>query len=52
MPEAEKKGLIAKLRELPASAITHLTNELTVKAVLALPSALPLIQKYLAEMFR
>ncbi|HEM8877703.1 TPA: hypothetical protein U2R13_001102 [Providencia stuartii] len=51
MPEAEKTGLIAKLRELPASAITHLTNELTVKAVLALPSALPLIQKYLAEMF-
>ncbi|MEI9532970.1 MULTISPECIES: YjcQ family protein [Morganellaceae] len=52
MPEAEKMGLIAKLRELPASAIIHLTNELTVKAVLALPSALPLIQKYLAEMFR
>lgn len=52
IPEDEKKGLIAKLRELPASAITHLTNELTVKAVLALPSALPLIQKYLAEMFR
>ena len=50
--EAEKEGLIAKLRELPASTIIHLTNELTVKAVLALPSALPLIQKYLAEMFR
>ncbi|WP_274369838.1 hypothetical protein [Morganella morganii] len=47
IPEAEKKGLLAKLRELPSSAITHLTNELVVKAALALPGALPLIQTYL-----
>ncbi|MBT0452135.1 hypothetical protein ISO73_17965 [Morganella morganii subsp. morganii] len=47
IPEAEKKGLLAKLRELPASAITHLTNELVVKAALALPGALSLIQTYL-----
>lgn len=47
LPESERKGLISKLRELPVSAITHLTNELTLKAVLAAPAALPIIQKFL-----
>ena len=47
IPEEEKRGILSKLQELPASAITHLTNELTVKAALALPGALQLIQKYL-----
>ncbi|CNJ18823.1 Uncharacterised protein [Yersinia aldovae] len=47
IPEDQKKGLISKLRELPANAITHLTNELVVKGAMSLPVALPLIQKYL-----
>lgn len=50
IPEAEKKGLLAKLRELPSSTITHLTNELTLKAVLALPGTLPIIQTYLQNL--
>ncbi|EMH1211934.1 hypothetical protein [Morganella morganii] len=50
IPEAERKGLLAKLRELPSSTITHLTNELTLKAVLALPGALPIIQTYLQNL--
>ncbi|HHZ8505052.1 TPA: hypothetical protein ACWL6U_002552 [Morganella morganii] len=50
IPEAERKGLLAKLRELPSSTITHLTNELTLKAVLALPGALPIIQMYLQNL--
>lgn len=50
IPEEEKRGILSKLRELPASAITHLTNELTVKAALALPGALQLIQKYLQNL--
>ncbi|EMJ7518903.1 hypothetical protein RGL88_000385 [Providencia rettgeri] len=51
IPEAEKTGLKAKLRELPASVLTQLMNELSLKAVLSLPSALPLIQKYLQTLF-
>ncbi|MDF2407528.1 hypothetical protein [Morganella morganii] len=50
IPVEEKHGILSKLRELPASAITHLTNELTVKAALALPGALQLIQKYLQNL--
>lgn len=50
IPAEEKHGILSKLRELPASAITHLTNELTVKAALALPGALQLIQKYLQNL--
>ncbi|MCW2477765.1 hypothetical protein [Candidatus Symbiopectobacterium sp. NZEC135] len=45
--EPEKAGIVSKLRQLPADAITHLTNELVVKGALSLPAALPLIQKYL-----
>lgn len=51
IPEAEKTGLKAKLRELPASVLTQLMNDLSLKAVLSLPSALPLIQKYLQTLF-
>ena len=50
IPAEEKHGILSKLRELPASTITHLTNELTVKAALALPGALQLIQKYLQNL--
>ncbi|HCM61237.1 MAG TPA: hypothetical protein DIT05_01645 [Morganella sp. (in: Bacteria)] len=50
IPEEEKSGILAKLRSLPVSAITHLTNELTVKAALALPGAIPLIQTYLQNL--
>ncbi|HHR6335746.1 TPA: hypothetical protein ACS735_003613 [Providencia alcalifaciens] len=51
IPEAEKTGLKAKLRELPASVLTQLMNDLSLKAVLSLPNALPLIQKYLQTLF-
>lgn len=51
IPEAEKTGLKAKLRELPASVLTQLMSDLSLKAVLSLPNALPLIQKYLQTLF-
>lgn len=44
MPEDQKKGLISKLRELPADAIKHLTLQLLTQGVLNLPNALRLIQ--------
>ncbi|WP_417878594.1 hypothetical protein [Vibrio sp.] len=47
VPDEEKSTLISKLRELPADAIKHLTNELLTKAVLAAPAAIPVIQKFL-----
>lgn len=47
LPEQEKASVVSKLRELPASAIAHLTNELISKAVLAAPAALPIIQRFL-----
>jgi len=47
LPESEKVSVASKLRELPASAITHLTNELISKAIAAAPAALPIIQKFL-----
>lgn len=42
--EDQKKGLIAKLRELPGDAIKHLTLQLLTQGVLNLPNALRLIQ--------
>lgn len=47
VPEEQRMGLISRLRELPADAIKHLTNELLTKAVVAAPAALPIIQKFL-----
>lgn len=44
MPEEQKKGLISKLRELPADAIKHLTLQLLSQGVQNLPRALQLIQ--------
>ncbi|WP_414236306.1 hypothetical protein [Enterobacter chuandaensis] len=44
MPEDQKKGLISKLRELPADAIKHLTLQLLSQGVQNLPRALQLIQ--------
>lgn len=44
MPEDQKKGLISKLRELPADAIKHLTLQLLTQGALNLPNALRLIQ--------
>jgi hypothetical protein len=34
IPEEQRKGLISKLRELPADAIKHLTLQLLTPAVL------------------
>lgn len=47
LPEPDRASIVSKLRELPADAIKHLTNELLTKAVVAAPSALPIIQKFL-----
>ncbi|WP_395490723.1 hypothetical protein ACG1VR_08765 [Cedecea davisae] len=47
LTEQEQASVASKLRGLPASAITHLTNELISKAVSAAPAALPIIQKFL-----
>ena len=47
LPEPEKAGIVSKLRQLPSTAIEHLTKELVVKGALSLPAALPLIQKFL-----
>lgn len=47
LPESEKASVVSKLRELPASAITHLMNELISKAIGAAPAALQIIQRYL-----
>ncbi len=44
MPEDQKKGLISKLRELPADSIKHLTLQLLSQGVQNLPRALQLIQ--------
>lgn len=44
IPEDQKKGLISKLRELPADAIKHLTLQLLTQGVQNLPRALQLIQ--------
>ncbi|MCS3405421.1 hypothetical protein NYE92_22355 [Pantoea sp. B566] len=44
MPEDQKKGLISKLRELPADSIKHLTLQLISQGVQNLPRALQLIQ--------
>jgi len=44
VPEDQKKGLISKLRELPADSIKHLTLQLLSLGVQNLPRALQLIQ--------
>ena len=44
VPEDQKKGLISKLRELPADSIKHLTLQLLSQGVQNLPRALQLIQ--------
>lgn len=44
LPEEQKKGLIAKLHELPADAIKHLTLQLLTKAALNPQAALHIIQ--------
>lgn len=49
MPEDQRKGLISKLRELPADAIKHLTLQLLTQGVLNLPNAIQLIQKALQK---
>ncbi|EIC83976.1 hypothetical protein [Serratia sp. M24T3] len=47
LPPEEQKGLISKLRDLPADAIKYLTSQLLVKGVLNLPAAIPIIEKFL-----
>lgn len=47
IPEDQKRGLKAALRELPSDTIKHLMNELVSKALVAAPAALPIIQKFL-----
>ncbi|MEL4885724.1 hypothetical protein N6P31_01340 [Pectobacterium betavasculorum] len=49
IPADQKKGLISKLRELPADAIKHLTLQLLTQGVLQLPNAVQLIQKFLQK---
>ncbi|WP_368750136.1 hypothetical protein [Klebsiella aerogenes] len=44
LPEEQKKGLIAKLRELPSDAIRHLTLQLLTKAALNPQATLHIIQ--------
>jgi len=48
IPEDQRQGLKAALRELPADTIKHLMNELVSKALGAAPAALPIIQKFLS----
>lgn len=47
IPADQKKGLISKLRELPADAIKHLILQLLTQGVQNLPVALQLIEKAL-----
>lgn len=49
IPEPERAGIVAKLRQLPSDAIGHLTNELLSKAVSAAPAALQIVYKYLSD---
>lgn len=44
----KKKGLLAKMKELPADSIKHLTLQLLTQGVLNLPHAIQLIQKALS----
>ena len=44
LPEPEKSSIVSRLRELPADAIKHLTNELITKALVATPAVIQLIQ--------
>jgi hypothetical protein len=47
IPEEQKKGLISKLRELPADAIKHLTLQLLTPAVLHPQAVIQSIEKFL-----
>ncbi|KGT86144.1 hypothetical protein NG99_26650 [Erwinia typographi] len=47
LPPEKKKGLLDKLKELPADSIKHLTLQLLTQGVLNLPHAVQLIQKAL-----
>ena len=47
LPDDQKKGMIAKLRELPADAIKHLILQLLTQGVLKAPAALPIIERFL-----
>lgn len=47
LPEPDRASIVSKLRDLPADAIKHLTNELLTKAIVAAPAALQIIQKHL-----
>lgn len=47
IPEEQRKGLISKLRELPADAIKHLTLQLLTPAVLHPQAVIQSIEKFL-----
>lgn len=47
LPDDKKSGLIAKLRELPADAIKHLTLQLLTPAVLNPQAVIQSIEKFL-----
>lgn len=49
IPEEQQKGLIAKLRDLPADALKHLTLQLLTQGILNLPHALQIIQTALRK---
>jgi hypothetical protein len=46
IPEEQRKGLISKLRELPADAIKHLTLQLLTPAVLHPQAVIQSIEKF------
>ncbi|EPK9928391.1 hypothetical protein P6S80_003602 [Klebsiella pneumoniae] len=50
IPEEQRKGLISKLRELPADAIKHLTLQLLTPAVLHPQAVIQSIEKFLQTM--
>lgn len=50
IPEEQRKGLISKLRELPADAIKHLTLQLLTPAVLHPQAVIQSIEKFLQSM--
>ncbi|MEB7619117.1 hypothetical protein [Klebsiella aerogenes] len=50
IPEEQQKGLISKLRELPAETIKHLTLQLLTPAVLHPQAVIQSIEKFLQSM--
>lgn len=50
LTEEQKKGLMSKLRELPADAIKHLTLQLLTPAVLHPQAVIQSIEKFLQSM--